>query len=533
MVDESDNTWTDIFNVTVEATKAQLAYDSYSVYSDTNGDKVVNKGETVELQILLKNAGTSMAREVKATFSSSSTYVAGFTPTTAINYGDIYAGNSNGYTYGYAVRFIVSNTTPADTQIPINIIMVDESGNTWTDIFNVTVKEPQIAYNSNGIYFDSNGDKIINKGETVRLKVSLKNIGISTANGVKATFSTNSSYISDFSPTTQINYGDISADGIKWANYNGNAYTFEPSDIYTIQFTVSNTTPAGTQIPIDINIIDASGNTWTNSFNVTVEATNAQIAYNSYSIHYDDNGDKIINKGETVQLKVSLKNIGTSTANSIKATFTTNSSYISDFSPTGQISYGDIFADGIIWADYNGAVYFSESYMYTYTIRFTVSNTTPVGTQIPINISMVDENNNTWTSGFNVTVGNEDADIIYDRYDVMIDSNGNGKIETGEMVGLYVYLKNIGSGTANAVKATFSTNSPYISDFSPTTPIDYGTFSSSVSNYGQGGYDFGVYYTIKFTVSSTAPTGAQLPINVSIVDDDNNTWTTSFNVTVQ
>jgi hypothetical protein len=172
---------------------------------------------------------------------------------------------------------------------------------------------------------------------------------------------------------------------------------------YTIQFTVSNSTPDNTQIPISISITDESNNSWTDNFDVTVVATNAQVSYNSFSVYADNNGDKIINKGETVKLKISLKNTGTSVAKSIKASFSTTSSYISDFSPTTQINYGDISANSVKWADYTGYNSTSVSYI-DYTIQFTVSSSTPTNTQIPINISIVDESNNTWSSSFNVTV---------------------------------------------------------------------------------------------------------------------------------
>jgi hypothetical protein len=280
-------------------------------------------------------------------------------------------------------------------------------------------------------------------------------------------------------------------------------------------------------------MVDESNNTWTSSFSVTVSATGAQITYNSYSVSSDNNGDGVINKGETIQLKISLKNTGTSVANTVKATFSTTSSYVSGFSPTAQINYGDISANGVKWADYNGKNGESASSAYYYTVKFTVSLSAPAGTQIPINISIVDESGNTWTSSFNVVVGSENAEIAYYTYTVVADYDGDKKVEKGETVYLQVYLRNIGSGTASSVKAVFSTASAYVSGFSPTTQIDYGNFSGGVYKYGQGGYDFSVYYTIKFTVSSSTPANTQIPIDINIADGLGNTWTDSFNVTVQ
>ena len=132
-------------------------------------------------------------------------------------------------------------------------------------------KSEEIKFNSYTVYSDNNGNGIVNPGETVSIKVSLKNTGSSKANKVKATFSTTSTYISGLSPTRQINYGDISPNAIKWATYYGSdGYANEPNT-YTIMFTVLNTTPIGTEVQFNISIVDESGNTWTDSFNVPVQ----------------------------------------------------------------------------------------------------------------------------------------------------------------------------------------------------------------------------------------------------------------------
>jgi len=124
-----------------------------------------------------------------------------------------------------------------------------------------------MAYSNNSVVYDNNSDGIINKGETVYLKVFLINNGTSTANAVKATYTISSSYISQLSPTSQILYGDLSAGNSQYGQF---SLTPDYSTYYTIKFTVSNTTPTNTQIPININIADESLNSWSNSFNVTV-----------------------------------------------------------------------------------------------------------------------------------------------------------------------------------------------------------------------------------------------------------------------
>ena len=126
------------------------------------------------------------------------------------------------------------------------------------------------------------------------------------------------------------------------------------------------------------------------------------LKYSSYSVVYDNNHDQIVNKGETVYLQVYLANTGTSDANSVKATFSTSSSYVSSLSPTSQINYGNITAGS---SKFGSTSYTPDYYAY-YTISFTVSNSTPNNTQIPISIYITDESMNNWSDSFNVPVLN-------------------------------------------------------------------------------------------------------------------------------
>ncbi|MDR1654263.1 MAG: hypothetical protein LBS01_11595 [Prevotellaceae bacterium] len=252
-----------------------------------------------------------------------------------------------------------------------------------------------LKFDSYNVYSDNNDDGIINKGETIKLNICIKNNGTSTAESVKVNFSTTSQYISNLTPTTAINYGDIAAGSVKWYQY---------ESYYVIQFSVSNSTPANTKIPISLSITDGNGNSFNDSFDVPVSATGANVIYNSFNVYSDNNSDGIINKGESVRLNVSLKNTGTSMAKAVKATFSTTSSYVSGFTPTSQVNYGDITAYGVKWADYQGNNGTYEGYAYYYTVKFTVSSSTPTNTQIPISISIVDESNNTWSASFSVTV---------------------------------------------------------------------------------------------------------------------------------
>jgi hypothetical protein len=138
-------------------------------------------------------------------------------------------------------------------------------------------QEAYVKFDSSSVVCDDNEDGFINSGETVYLRVNLTWEGIDLRPEVEsALFSTNSQYVSKFSPTTSVHY--LYAGNNKFIS----AYLGVPShngifhnEQYTIKFTVSDKVPANTKIPIEIVIsgYDASGHTksWTDSFDVTVQ----------------------------------------------------------------------------------------------------------------------------------------------------------------------------------------------------------------------------------------------------------------------
>ena len=163
--------------------------------------------------------------------------------------------------------------------------------------------EANITFSKYEVYSDNNNDDQINKGESIKLKVYLKNNGSSTANKVRATITTNSSYITSLSNSTSIGYYYQSNYDYITAGGEGEPY----SSNYFLGFNVSNTTPSGTVITFNVSITDESNNAWNSSFNITVEGTGANITFSKYEVYSDSNNDDQINKGESIKLKVYLK----------------------------------------------------------------------------------------------------------------------------------------------------------------------------------------------------------------------------------
>ena len=531
----------------------RIVFSRYQIVADNNKDGVINPGETAYLQVYLKNTGSSQVNSVKASISTTNSNVSSLTPTSQVTYGTLTSGSedygdyasyydgNNGNSVYYTVRFTVSNTTPSGTEIPLYLSIKDAEGNSWNDSCNITVQatSAKITYSRYVLVADNNKDGVINPGETAYLQVYLKNTGSSQANTVKATISTTNSYVSGLGPTSLVTYGTLISGGEILGDYNSHYYGNNGLAVeYTVSFTVSSTTPSGTSIPLSLNIIDAEGNTWTDTFTVTVQATSAKITYSRYVLVADNNKDGVINPGETAYLQVYLKNTGSSQANTVKATISTTNSYVSGLGPTSLVTYGTLISGGEILGDYNSHYYGNNGLAVEYTVSFTVSSTTPSGTSIPLSLNIIDAEGNTWTDTFTVTVQATSAKITYSRYVLVADNNKDGVINPGETAYLQVYLKNTGSSQANTVKATISTTNSYVSGLGPTSLVTYGTLISGGEILGDynshyyGNNGLAVEYTVSFTVSSTTPSGTSIPLSLNIIDAEGNTWTDTFTVTV-
>ena len=126
------------------ANNIDIQYDTISVYSDDNNDKAINNGETVRLNVRLKNTGTESASKVEAMFSTDSKYISNLNPIERISYGTIDAGKScwkggKEKDSDYAIQFTVAFNAPDNTEIPFIITISDEMGRIWIRKCNIKV----------------------------------------------------------------------------------------------------------------------------------------------------------------------------------------------------------------------------------------------------------------------------------------------------------------------------------------------------------------------------------------------------------
>jgi len=247
-----------------------------------------------------------------------------------------------------------------------------------------TEKEaPEISFSQFEVYSDDNTDQKINPGESISLRVYLENTGTQRAVDVRATFTTRSDYINNLRNNESVDFNSIDPG---YETYPEFASSF-------LNFDVSSSTPAGTDITFQVEITDGQGNTWEDEFMITVRETDAQIAFSRFDLYSDDNSDQQINPGESVSLRVYLENTGTSRALDVHATFTSESDYISNLSNNESVDYNTIDPGFETYPE------FASSFL-----SFDVSSSTPQGTDITFAVEISDKHENTWKDDFTITV---------------------------------------------------------------------------------------------------------------------------------
>ena len=389
--DADNQTWTSTFSITTVKNSANIIFSKSSIYSDSNSDNVINKGESIRMDLFIKNAGSSTAKGLKVAVTTSSPYISSISNYYSVGgysnvtYGDLSMNQEENHT---GLTFNVSSSTPNETVIQFEIVITDIHGNTWNDIFTVTVKAQgsNIVLSKYSVYSDSNNDGIINKGEGIRLDLVIKNTGISTAKEVSVTVKSTSSYISNLKyyfnvgGFRNINFGDITAN--QEANNNG------------LMFTVSSSAPNGAVINFTVDMEDKYGNTWTDSFSVTVAATMANLTFSKSIIYSDSNSNGKAEAGEFIRLSTYIKNTGLSLTSGAKVTIKSNSSSISGLANYyalggySNVNYGDLSMNQ------------EESHT---GLMFNILAGTPAGTVITFSVMLSDQYGNTWNDSFNLT----------------------------------------------------------------------------------------------------------------------------------
>ena len=406
------------------------------------------------------------------------------------------------------------------------------------------------------------------------MDVRIQNNGTSKAMSVMSNLTTTSQYVSLTS--NEKSYETINPGYYKtqygtqyYANDNSYKYGYTSSTSYNTTtypysgslkpswgwtFTVDKNTPINTVIPFSMEFTDIHGDKWTDSFELTVQKADVSIsvvgkAWNdSKSINANNNEDTGFNPGETINLDLRIKNTGATAALGLIAKLTSDSPYITftdNICDYGKLSGGYYKTS---YTSSNSTGYNTETSASYSTLNnpgyiFKISDLTPANTQIPITITITDNQLNTWTDIYNIIVVEPSIELKYISYALSDKitsgylNDGDGKIEPGEKIFLDFCIQNSGTSQSKTNTISFESSVSYISfntnsrsygTINPGKYQSYTKYSSNRSTYGWTQDAITMtpesYSACIFTVDSNATVNSEIPITIKMTDENNIVW---------
>lgn len=186
-----------------------------STIHDNNNNGQVDFGETISLDVTLRNVGSTAIGDFNATITSDSEYVT-ITNGTASFEGMAADGLS---TVNDAFSFTIANNVPDKTNA-IFTFTINNGNDTYTSNMALTMYAPIIKVNGNMTIneINGNGNGRLDAGEEAELTFTFANEGHSNSNNAIATLQLTSPYIQVAQPT--ITFNTLEADETYTATYN-------------------------------------------------------------------------------------------------------------------------------------------------------------------------------------------------------------------------------------------------------------------------------------------------------------------------
>jgi len=526
------------FYVNLVAGGDTVKYVAHNVYDDDNYDGLVNKNETVSLTVYVRNDTSEMWIEnLQGVFTTDD-------PLVALEVGQadfayrLYKGaeaygdsSAHGGGSSYSMRFHVDEAEPGHV-IDFGLELFWDGGGHAETSFPVEVHATgaDIAFDRASVRDDDNYDDILNQGETVTIVVWLRNDGTSRANGVTAELSTTSQDVEEL-VWTEAAWGTISAgqEGYGECNQQGCSST------YTYSFKVKQGAAVGTAIPFTLAIADAQGNTWDESFTMTVEPHAADLKFANHGVYTDDNNDKLISQNETIKLKVLLRNDGTSRADDLEAVLsTTDPDVEAVLAPNA--AFGTISANGDEeWGD-NTDPGGTSSFSFEFKVAAGVAD----GETLDFTLDITDEHLNSWPNSFSLPVvahpGNPVVEKVECYMPACAELNTLPHDTADKRMRIWVLNDCTAPCRIDDLEGTLSTTSDKVTLLS--SKIEWtNSLSSGDSEYGRcHDVDDGCTtsgQTFMITVPPSTPALEVVPFTLVLTDETFNTWTRTFDLTVQ
>lgn len=164
-----------------------VVLDTYTINDQSgNNNGLADYGETISLNVSLKNVGADPSTALTATVTGTDQYIT-LSSVATQNFPAIANGQSA--TVNNAYTFTVANVLPNLHQATFQLVITDGTTN-WQSNLRIRLHAPVMGISSTIIVLDpapGNGDGILDPGETANIKVTISNTGNSSISNIVAT----------------------------------------------------------------------------------------------------------------------------------------------------------------------------------------------------------------------------------------------------------------------------------------------------------------------------------------------------------
>ena len=241
--------------------------------SSGNGNGIINPGESIELNISLKNFGSFTANSITASITSENDFI---TITDNIeSFGNIPAGSSIYSSDDF--DFSIDSNVLGGSELIIDLTIQDINNNQWDDKIYLTIEGANLQPVSYSVIDGNNA--VLDPGETAELTFTIENIGTVSSDQISGFLSCSNNQITIIDPVGY--FGNISP---------GNQITND-SDRFVIS--ANQEIIPGTQINMELQLYNPDG--YDNTVNFTLEVGEIFITDplgpDDYGYYCYDDGD--------------------------------------------------------------------------------------------------------------------------------------------------------------------------------------------------------------------------------------------------
>jgi hypothetical protein len=516
---------------------------SLQVRADTNRDGVLSPGERAQLVIELRNASRNAATSLAGTLSTSEPGV-NIVGDAKIYFGDI-AGEARACgaaTQGYGGICNLSETLPEievldsvtlPKTIQIELDLEEDNAETYHLTFDLTL-EPvakKLVLGAVEPVGDNNGDGYVSPGETAKFRVPITNVGRNVAQGVVGTVSTSHAGVT-LTQGTKLYFGDVApAATACGALSDGPAGDCDASErLIELQFDTS--LAVGTVVQLELALQDAADNAFALTIEVPLRAIDQQLSLGAVTVAYDSNGDGAASPGETIRLKLPLRNNGASRALGVTAA-------VSSEQPGATILQGAKLHFGNVAGEASacGGTTLAAAGRCDLQDSLLLVQIGPgerVGKTFKLKVVLKDVFANSVEQTFSFTLQPIEQSFRFEPIVVVEDSDDDGIVSPGDTVRLRVSITNTGKTRALGIVGDVSTSRAGINIFYGATlsfgDIEPGAERCGVGAQGPAGDCANKLHFLEINIDANASSGGAIPFELSLVDSFGNRFTEELSV---